>query len=100
MLCRHSAMRRTLLFTCFFALVPAVPVRGDEPSAASKPDSTQRAAQPAGVSMPLEAQCTDGSVVKVRVTIIGPQASFEGSTRNGVTSSGWGQFPGGFKFKR
>jgi hypothetical protein len=36
----------------------------------------------------------------VRVTIMGPQNSFEGSTRNGVTTSGWSQYPGGFKFKR
>jgi hypothetical protein len=36
----------------------------------------------------------------IRVTIVGPQNAFEGSVRNGITTSGWGQFPGGFKFKR
>jgi len=41
-----------------------------------------------------------GQAGVVRVTIVGPQASFEGSTRNGITTSGWGQFPGAFKFKR
>jgi len=41
-----------------------------------------------------------GQAGVVRVTIVGPQGSFEGSTRNGVTTSAWGQFPGGFKFKR
>ena len=34
----------------------------------------------------------------VAITILGPQNSFEGSTRNGVTTSAWGPFPGGFKF--
>lgn len=36
----------------------------------------------------------------VRVAILGPQAAFTGSTRNGVTTSSWGQFPGAFQFKR
>ena len=36
----------------------------------------------------------------VTVTIQGPQNSFEGSTRNGVTTSAWGPFPGAFKFSR
>jgi hypothetical protein len=36
----------------------------------------------------------------VTVAILGPQNSFAGSTRNGVTSSSWGPFPGAFKFVR
>lgn len=36
----------------------------------------------------------------VRVEILGPQGNFQGSMRNGVSSSPWGQFPGAFKFKR
>jgi hypothetical protein len=36
----------------------------------------------------------------VRVAILGPQAAFTGSTRNGVTTSSWGQFPGAFQFNR
>jgi hypothetical protein len=36
----------------------------------------------------------------VNVSILGPQNSFEGSTRNGVTTSSWGPFPGGYKFVR
>lgn len=39
-----------------------------------------------------------GETRVVAVTILAPQASFAGSTRNGVTTSGWGQFPGAFKF--
>lgn len=39
-----------------------------------------------------------GETGVVAVTILAPQASFEGSFRNGVTSSSWGQFPGAFKF--
>jgi hypothetical protein len=41
-----------------------------------------------------------GETAVVAVTILGPQNSFAGSTRNGVTTSPWGQFPGGFKFIR
>ena len=41
-----------------------------------------------------------GETAIVAVTILGPQDSFEGSTRNGVTTSSWAQFPGGFKFVR
>lgn len=36
----------------------------------------------------------------VRVTILGPQQNFQGSTRNGISSSPWGQFPGAFRFNR
>lgn len=41
-----------------------------------------------------------GETTVVAVTLVGPQNSFEGSTRNGVTTSSWGPFPGGFKFNR
>jgi hypothetical protein len=47
-----------------------------------------------------------GGVVKsgqtgvVRVKILGPQASFTGSTRHGVTSVGYGPFNGAFQFVR
>lgn len=43
---------------------------------------------------------TSGETAVVAVTIVGPQNSFQGSTRNGVTTSSWGAFPGGFKFVR
>jgi hypothetical protein len=36
----------------------------------------------------------------VRVAILGPQPAFTGSSRNGVNTSSWGQFPGAFQFKR
>jgi hypothetical protein len=39
-----------------------------------------------------------GQTKVVRVTILGPQGGFTGSTRNGVTSQPFGPFPGGFKF--
>ena len=40
-----------------------------------------------------------GQTKVVGVTIEGPQNQFTGSTRNGVTSGSWGQFPGAFTFK-
>ena len=41
-----------------------------------------------------------GQTGTVRVTIIGRQASFEASTRNGVTSSAWGDYPGAYRISR
>jgi hypothetical protein len=41
-----------------------------------------------------------GQTGVVRVTILPAQATFTGSTRNGVTSSEWGQYPAAFQFKR
>lgn len=41
-----------------------------------------------------------GETTVVAVSLLGPQNSFEGSTRNGITTSSWGPFPGGFKFVR
>lgn len=41
-----------------------------------------------------------GETGVVAVAILGPQPAFTGSTRNGVTTSSWGAFPGGFKFAR
>ena len=42
----------------------------------------------------------NGEAGIVEVAILGPQNSFQGSTRNGITTSPWGHFPGGFKFVR
>lgn len=36
----------------------------------------------------------------VRVTMMGPQQSFLGSIRNGVRSSGYGQYPGAFQVRK
>ena len=33
----------------------------------------------------------------VKVTILAPQAAFQGSQRNGVTSSHYGNYPGAYK---
>jgi hypothetical protein len=41
-----------------------------------------------------------GETGLVTVTILGPQNSFQGSTRNGITTAPWGQFPGAFKFRQ
>src|SRR5262249_1927728 len=41
-----------------------------------------------------------GQTGVVRVKILGPQASFTGSTRHGVTSVGYGPFNGAFQFVR
>src|SRR5262249_37352243 len=40
-----------------------------------------------------------GQTKVVGVTILGPQNSFSGSSRNGVGSADFGQFPGAFRFK-
>lgn len=40
----------------------------------------------------------NGETGIVTVAILGPQNSFAASTRNGITSSSWGPFPGAFKF--
>lgn len=39
----------------------------------------------------------EGETGQVKVTILGPQASFAGSTRNGVTSSAFGYYPAAYK---
>ena len=39
-----------------------------------------------------------GQTKVVRVTILGPQGAFSGTTRNGVTSQAYGPFPGAFRF--
>ncbi|HVX11415.1 MAG TPA: LCCL domain-containing protein [Pirellulales bacterium] len=39
-----------------------------------------------------------GETGVVTVTILGPQNAFAASTRNGVTTSAWGAFPGAFTF--
>lgn len=41
-----------------------------------------------------------GETGVVTVSILGPQNSFDGRTRNGVSTSSWGAFPGAFKFNR
>lgn len=41
-----------------------------------------------------------GQTGTVRVKILGPQAAYSASTRNGVTSMGYGLFPGSFEFVR
>jgi hypothetical protein len=39
-----------------------------------------------------------GQTGVVKVKILGPQAAFQGTTRNGVTSMPWAAYPGGFTF--
>ncbi|HET6879832.1 MAG TPA: LCCL domain-containing protein [Pirellulales bacterium] len=41
-----------------------------------------------------------GETGVVTVSILGPQNSFTGSSRNGIATSSWGSFPGAFKFSR
>ncbi len=41
-----------------------------------------------------------GQTGVVRVKILGPQAGFQGSTRNGVTSMPYGFYNGGYEFVR
>jgi LCCL domain-containing protein len=41
-----------------------------------------------------------GQTTVVKVTILGPQPAFTGSTRNGVTSQPYGAWPGSFKVSR
>jgi hypothetical protein len=56
-------------------------------------DSTlSMAAMHAGLLQP-------GQTKVIGVTILGPQNAFAGSTRNGITSSNWSAYPGGFRFK-
>lgn len=40
-----------------------------------------------------------GETGVVSVCILGPQNSFAGSSKNGITTSPWGAFPGAFKFQ-
>jgi len=40
-----------------------------------------------------------GETGVVRVSIEGPQASYAGSSRNGVNSDDWGFFPASYRFK-
>ncbi len=54
--------------------------------------SLSRAAIHAGLLKP-------GETKVIGVTIMGPQQSFVGSVQNGITSSNYAAFPGGFKFK-
>jgi hypothetical protein len=41
-----------------------------------------------------------GQTGVVRVKIVSPPASFEGSTKNGVTTSPWGAFPGAYQVSK
>jgi hypothetical protein len=41
-----------------------------------------------------------GQTKVLEVTILGPQPGFGGSTRNGVTSGNWGQYPSAFTFQK
>src|SRR5260370_18880335 len=61
----QSAAGHALLRICSLALGLSALGRADETVAASKSDPAEHAAQPAGIATPLEAQCTDGSVVKL-----------------------------------
>jgi LCCL domain len=57
-------------------------------------DSTlAMAAVHAGVVQP-------GQTRVVKATILGPQQAFQGSTRNGVASSGYGAYPGSYRVHR
>ena len=42
----------------------------------------------------------EGETGLVKVTVLGPQASFAGATRNGVTSSAYGYYPASYKISK
>lgn len=42
----------------------------------------------------------EGETGMVKVTVLGPQASFAGTTRNGVTSSAYGYYPASYKVSK
>jgi hypothetical protein len=41
-----------------------------------------------------------GETGVVRVVVMGPQKSFQGSARHGITSSNWSEYPGSFKVSK